>query len=135
MRRAAAEASVPGNVDLDLSLGDGVGSIVVDPTQIRRVIDNLLRNAVEAMPDGGKLMVSSEVQGDDIDLRVRDTGVGISEDELGNLFKPFHTTKSKGMGLGLVYCKRAVEAHGGSIVVESKVGVGTTFIVRLPMNW
>jgi signal transduction histidine kinase len=135
LRRAAAEASVPGNVDLDLSLGDGVGSIVVDPTQIRRVIDNLLRNAVEAMPDGGKLTVSSEVQGDDIDLRVRDTGVGISEDELGNLFKPFHTTKSKGMGLGLVYCKRAVEAHGGSIVVESKVGVGTTFIVRLPMNW
>ncbi len=134
LRRAVAEASVPENVDLDVSLGDGVGSIVVDPTQIRRVIDNLIRNAVEAMPDGGKLTVSSEVQGEDVDLRVSDTGVGISEDELGNLFKPFHTTKSKGMGLGLVYCKRAVEAHGGSIVVESKLGKGTTFTVRLPMN-
>lgn len=134
LRRAVAEASVPENVDLDVSLGDGLGSIVVDPTQIRRVIDNLIRNAVEAMPDGGKLTVSSEVQGEDVELRVSDTGVGISEDELGNLFKPFYTTKSRGMGLGLVYCKRAVEAHGGTISVDSEVDKGTTFTVRLPMN-
>ena len=67
-----------------------------------------------------------------ISLSVSDTGVGIPEDEISNMFKPFYTTKLKGMGLGLAYCKRAVEAHGGSISVESEVGVGTTFIATLP---
>jgi signal transduction histidine kinase len=65
---------------------------------------------------------------------VKDTGIGISEDILSKLFTPFYTTKSDGMGLGLAFCKQAVETHGGSIAVESKVGVGTTFTIRLPMN-
>ena len=66
-------------------------------------------------------------------IKVSDTGKGIPEEDVNHIFTLFFTTKHGGMGLGLAYCKRAVEAHGGSIVVESEVGVGTTFTVRLPL--
>jgi len=134
LRKAVSETSVPGKIDLDLRLSEGLDSIAVDPTQIRRVIDNLIRNAFEAMPQGGKLKVSSEVDGDDVVLTVSDNGMGIREDELENLFKPFYSTKSEGMGIGLAYCKRAIKAHGGTITVESKVRSGTTFTVRIPLK-
>ncbi len=65
-------------------------------------------------------------------IEVSDTGEGIRDEAVEDLFKPFHTTKRGGLGLGLAYCKRAVEAHGGSITVESKVGAGATFMVQLP---
>ena len=65
-------------------------------------------------------------------IEVSDTGEGIQDEVMGDLFKPFHTTKPGGLGLGLAYCRRAVEGHGGSISVESSVGGGTTFTVRLP---
>jgi two-component system sensor kinase FixL len=67
-------------------------------------------------------------------INVSDTGTGIPEDLMPDLFKAFVTTKPQGMGLGLAYCKRAIEAHGGNIVVESKISEGTTFKVRLPME-
>jgi signal transduction histidine kinase len=78
--------------------------------------------------------VSGEIEGGDVVISVRDTGKGIPVEQMPDLFKPFVTTKSKGMGLGLPYCKRAVEAHGGSISVESNVDVGSTVIVRLPLD-
>jgi signal transduction histidine kinase len=106
--------------------------VTFDWVKIRRVLNNLIRNAVEAMPEGGELGVSCEVHGDNLVLTISDTGVGILDEEMENLFKPFYTTKSNGMGLGLAYCKRAVEAHGGTITVESEVGKRTSFTVRLP---
>ena len=133
IRRAVVEASSPASVDMELHIGDGLESVSLDPMRIRRVLGNLIRNAVEAMPDGGKLMVSSERLNHHALIRVADTGVGIPEEDLLNLFNVFHTTKPGGIGLGLAYCKRAVEAHGGTIRVESNVGEGTTFTVRLPI--
>jgi PAS domain S-box-containing protein len=132
IERAVLEASITDSVETGLYIADGLDSVHVDPLQIRRVLDNLVRNAVEAMPDGGTLKVSAEVNAEGMELTVRDTGTGIPIDLMPDLFKAFVTTKSKGMGLGLAYCKRAVEAHGGTIVVESKEGVGTTFTVKLP---
>jgi two-component system sporulation sensor kinase A len=132
IRRVVDEASIPDSVEAEVHVDDGLGSVSMDPLKIRRVLDNLVRNAVEAMPDGGTLGVSAVCDGDVVFVRVRDTGTGIPEELMPELFKAFVTTKPQGMGLGLAYCKRAVEAHGGTIVAQSKAGEGTTIIFEIP---
>jgi len=126
------ELSPPKDVEIDLRLGDGLGDVVVDPLKVSRVLDNLLRNALEAMPGGGRLTVAAERASGELILEVADTGSGIPDEIMGKLFRPFLTTKVGGLGLGLPYCKKAVEAHGGSISAYSTPGKGTTFTVRLP---
>ncbi len=128
------ELSPPRGVEIDLRLGEGLGGVMVDPLKVNRVLDNLLRNAVEAMPGGGKLTVTAGAVSGEIVLEVADTGVGIPEETRARLFRPFVTTKAGGLGLGLPYCKKAVEAHGGSISVYSTPGSGTTFTIRLPLR-
>jgi len=108
--------------------------ITGDSTQIRRVFDNLIKNAVEAMPNGGRLGVSLYKKNDAAVIRISDTGVGIPEEIQRDLFKPMITTKLSGTGLGLAICKQVVEAHGGEISFTSKVGEGTTFTVMLPLR-
>jgi signal transduction histidine kinase len=106
-----------------------------EPERIENVIENLIINAMEAMGTaGGELTVEAEEQfGERIFFSVSDTGVGMSEDFINNrLFKPFSTTKSKGIGLGLFTCREIVETHGGRLEVESQVGIGTRFRVMLP---
>ena len=132
--KAFEEASIPDSVETEIHVAEGLDSVSLDPLQLRRVLDNLVRNALEAMPDGGTLKVSAEVDEVGVEIRVRDTGTGVSDDLMPDLFKAFVTSKPKGMGLGLPYCRRAIEAHGGTITVESEEGVGTTFTVRLPLN-
>ncbi len=134
IQRAVDEASIPDSVKVDMNVDDGLNSVHVDPLKIRRVLDNLVRNAVEAMPDGGVIGVSAVREDNNALIEVRDTGVGIPAEVMADIFKPFVTTKSKGMGLGLVYCKRAVEAHGGTIIADSKVGEGTTFKIKIPLK-
>jgi len=105
----------------------------VDASQMRRVFDNLLLNALEAMPHGGTITVNVHQTSDKLIIQISDTGVGIPEDVLLNLFnKKFYTTKPHGLGLGLSYCKRVVESHGGSIMVDSVYGKGTVFTIELP---
>ncbi len=93
-----------------------------------------LDNAVEALHQGGKLTVSTRVKGRFIELKINDTGVGISEDYLKKLFTPFFTTKAKGMGLGLANAKTVIESHGGTIKIESDLKEGTAVTVRIPIN-
>jgi signal transduction histidine kinase len=132
--RCLREASVPPGVTTHLVVGVGLESVTLDQLSMRRVLDNLVRNAVEAMPGGGDLSVSAEAAGGEVMLRVSDTGVGIPEEMRASLFTAFHSSKVGGLGLGLAYCKRAVEAHGGVVTVESRVGLGSTFTVRLPRS-
>ena len=132
IRKAVEEASIPDSVEAEVNVDEGLDSVSMDPLKIRRVLDNLVRNAVEALPDGGSLGVSSVCEGDVVFIRVRDTGTGIPEELMPDLFTAFVTTKPQGMGLGLAYCKRAVEDHGGTIFVESKVGEGTRIIFEIP---
>jgi PAS domain S-box-containing protein len=134
IQRAVLEASKPDSVEAEVHVDDGLNSVHVDPLKIRRVMDNLVRNAMEAMSDGGTLKVSAMVDEEGMEITVRDTGTGIPDDLMPDLFQAFVTSKPKGMGLGLAFCKRAVEAHGGTIVVESVEGLGTTFTVRLPIE-
>ena len=132
IHEALEEAYIPASIELELLLEEGHEIIQVDPSKFRRVIENLLRNAVEAMPEGGKLSLMGETDADKFLLKISDTGVGISKEEFPKLFEPFYTTKSGGMGLGLAYCKRAIEAHGGTVEAESKVGEGTKITISMP---
>ena len=95
---------------------------------------NLVINAVQAMPNGGKITVKATVEAGKVLISVADTGVGIPEEIKPNLFKPMFTTKAKGQGLGLAVVKRLVEALNGSISFESEVGKGSKFTVSLPLT-
>jgi PAS domain S-box-containing protein len=106
--------------------------ITADPAMMRRVFVNLIANAVDAMPDGGDLTMSSNESNERVEITISDTGTGMASKVFETLWKPLQTTKAKGMGLGLPICKRIVEAHGGEISVESKPGEGATFTIRLP---
>ncbi len=108
--------------------------VVMDGNYFRRVLVNLLTNAVHAMPDGGKLSVKGTVLDYNVVIKVSDTGVGVSKENMVKLFTPLFTTKAKGTGLGLAVCKRIIDAHKGKISVESEEGVGTTFTMVLPLN-
>jgi PAS domain S-box-containing protein len=105
-----------------------------DPGQLRQVLINLFKNAQEAMPQGGKLLVAVERQQDRVRLTVRDTGQGIAPEHLDALFTPFFSTKEGGTGLGLTISQGLIEQHHGTIAIESEVGRGTTCIIHLPLN-
>jgi len=130
--RAIGDARIPSSIRVGNLIGESVGMVCLDSTQFRRVLDNLIRNSVEAMPEGGELKIVAGREDDEVFIEVADTGSGIPDEFKPDLFKAFATTKPKGIGLGLTYCKRAVEAHGGSIAVESKEGEGTSFKITLP---
>lgn len=108
--------------------------VKVDVEKMKRVLVNVIRNAVDAMPKGGKLTLRSRRIAENFELSFTDTGVGMSQDVLDKIGTPLFTTKAKGMGLGLSICKRMVEAHGGKLNVESSVGKGTTFKVIIPLK-
>jgi hypothetical protein len=111
----------------------GVPRLRADGGEMYKVVHNLIINAYEAVDGNGLIKVSTEVNGDQVVLRVSDNGPGMSREFVENsLFQPFKSTKKKGLGIGLYQCKTIVEAHGGSMEVESEPGKGATFLVRLP---
>ena len=101
---------------------------------MRRALTNLINNAIQAMPNGGKLDISGFRKKGEIWISVSDTGIGIPNEVKPNLFAPMVTTKAKGLGLGLAVVKRLIEALDGSITFESKKGKGTKFIIKLPVE-
>ncbi len=105
---------------------------MVDGQQFGQVLSNLLVNAIQAMPEGGTLTVSTWSEPNGIHVSVRDTGKGIPKSKLARVFDPFYTTKTRGTGLGLPICRRVVEAHHGTISVSSRSGHGAEFIIELP---
>ncbi len=134
VREVLATLRIPADVTVMVSTQEGFPHIRADPAMMRRVLTNLATNALQAMPQGGQLEIDLKVEDGLALISVKDTGVGIPEDQLGLLFKPLFTTKPDGQGLGLVVCKRLVTAHGGTIVAKSKKGEGTTMIIRLPIQ-
>lgn len=123
---------VPGNVHItDLTEKDP--KIKVDSEKMLRVFDNLVRNAIEAMPEGGNLTIKSGDSNNMMRISFADTGKGIAKEDMNKLFVPLFTTKAKGIGFGLAICKRIIDAHNGSISVESLVEKGTTFTIELPL--
>ncbi len=108
--------------------------LVVDEDKVVRVFVNLIKNACDAMPEGGKLEITSTEQNDIISVKFIDSGVGITPEVQQKMFTPLFTTKAKGMGFGLPISKRIVEAHGGKVSMESNLGNGTTFTLTFPKN-
>ena len=129
-QEALDNVQVPDNVEFVGLTQDR--EIFVDADMFVRDLVNLVNNAVQAMPDGGRIWVD-HVRDDGFDvISVSDSGVGISKEDVENLFTPFFTTKAKGMGLGLSVCKQVVEYHRGEIRVESREGEGTVFYIKIP---
>lgn len=123
---------IPANVTIERAIDASVPSVNVDADQLHGALFNVVRNAIEAMPDGGALSVSLGVDPDAIVIRIRDTGPGISPQVLAHLFEPLHSTKPLGIGLGLVTARTFVEAHGGRIATVT-VAKGACFEIRLPI--
>ncbi|TET77394.1 MAG: hypothetical protein E3J41_07200 [Candidatus Cloacimonadota bacterium] len=121
-------------IELERSLSSGLPEITVDQAQLHQVLVNLVVNAIQAMPKGGKLKVTTLSTNNHISLIVEDTGVGMSKEIIDKIFLPFFTTKEvgEGTGLGLPVVHGIVTSHGGTIKVESKVGIGSRFEVQLP---
>jgi two-component system, sporulation sensor kinase E len=110
-----------------------VPKVQIDRQQIKQVFFNLIKNAIEAMPDGGTLKITFTVGDAWLSIAFLDSGQGIPQEQLGRLFEPYHTTKEKGSGLGLMIVQRIVQEHGGQIEVSSRLGVGSCFQVQLPL--
>jgi two-component system sensor histidine kinase HydH len=137
LRLTRPEAEAAG-VSCELVVAGYVAPVPVDSGQMKQLFGNLMLNAVNAMPGGGKLTVTLRPPGDKVSGRrfvevvVEDTGRGISEADLPRIFEPFYTTMAKGTGLGLAICKQIVVAHGGTIRVERTGSAGTAILVTLP---
>jgi PAS domain S-box-containing protein len=124
---------VPTNVQVE-DLTQDEPKIAIDIKKMDRVFVNLIKNAFDAMPQGGKLTIKSVRTDDNVSFVFTDTGMGMTKGQMEKAWTPFFTTKAKGMGLGLPICKRIVEAHTGKISVESMAGIGTTFTVTIPIE-
>ena len=116
----------------ELHLAEGLPPIQADATLLRRAVENLILNAMDAMPAGGVLMLRTTNGDGDVHLEVSDTGTGLTPEETERIFTPYYTTKQHGTGLGLAIVQAIVADHGGRISVESETGVGTAFHVELP---
>jgi len=126
-------AKVPEKVEVVSQLDESLPAIAADKDQLGIVFGNIITNAIQAMREGGKLVVKSKVLGPAwLAVSFADTGIGIPKENLEKLFEPMFTTRGNGVGLGLAITKALVEMHGGAIEVQSQVGKGSTFTVKLP---
>ncbi len=123
-------------IQLNLTLANELPPVHCDPNQIEQVVLAMVINAIDAMPQGGNLWISTRLQtASTLELIIRDDGMGIPDEHLPHIFEPFYTSKeSGGSGLGLAISQNIVERHGGSIAVNSLVGQGTTFTILLPVD-
>jgi signal transduction histidine kinase len=116
-------------------LADALPEISADPDLLHRALQNLVLNAIDAMPQGGELTIRTQALGNRVEISVSDTGSGLTQEECGRLFTPYYTTKQHGTGLGLAIVQSVVSDHGGKISVESTKEKGTTFRIELPCDF
>lgn len=126
--------AIPKNIQVSRSIQSRTKKIVTDPDLLKRILANLINNAVQAMPNGGNLSVQTIREKDDLSIIVQDNGVGIPEEVKPKLFTPLFTTKAKGQGFGLAAVKRMIEALGGTVSFESQKGMGTKFKITFRVN-
>lgn len=133
VKEVLSKATIPKTVRVKADLGERLPKILVDAAQIKQVFSNIILNAVQAMPDGGELKISTNQTDKFIAVSFKDSGCGISRENLDNIFEALVSTKAKGVGLGLTTCQSIIEGHRGKIEVESEVNKGTTFTITLPL--
>jgi signal transduction histidine kinase len=134
IQESLGKCMVPENITVRTELAGTLPHVTVDQLQMVQVFENLITNAVQAMPEGGTLSIKAEEDGEarGVKITVSDTGTGISPENLQKLFQPLFTTKARGVGLGLTVSKRNTEANRGTLAVETEEGRGTVFTVLLP---
>ncbi len=120
------------NISLHIQEKGSLPEIRVDSEHLVRAFSNLVKNAKQAMPAGGTLTITAEPEGEGLCLHFTDTGIGMDQLTLENIFNPFFTTKDKGTGLGLAITHKIVQEHGGTIQVSSTPGTGSTFTLTFP---
>lgn len=131
---ALSRLEVKENVRVIKKFSTDLPEVSVDGEQLRRAIANLIKNADDAMPEGGDLTISASAPNGFVELQICDTGHGIAEEELTKVFDPLFTTKAKGIGMGLAIVGEVIQKHNGTVGVTSKPGEGTTFTVKLPLE-
>jgi signal transduction histidine kinase len=132
VQETLARQPVLENITVSTQFDGLLPQVMADPDQLGLVFGNIIRNAAQAMPQGGWLEITAGLTEEGVAVAFHDTGVGIPPDHLGKMFEPLFTTKATGIGLGLAVSKQLMKGHGGSIEVRSEVGKGSTFTVRLP---
>jgi two-component system sensor histidine kinase HydH len=130
----ASKQIIDGNISVKTRIQSGLDTARIDPDRIKQVLLNLILNAIEAMPDGGILTVdvAKNESRKELQVKIADTGAGITGENLGHIFDPYFTTRPSGTGLGLAIVHNIIDAHDGKIEVKSKVSEGTTFTIHLP---
>lgn len=131
---ALSHLTIPENIEMVKKLDADLPEVNIDTDQIRQVLVNMIMNAMQAMPEGGRLTISVRERDKFLEVEISDTGCGIPKEAIGKIFDPLFTTRAKGIGLGLAVCKAVIERHEGNIEVESEVGKGATFTIRLPLK-
>jgi len=131
---ALSYTTIPENIELTKKMDTELPEVEIDTDQIRQVLVNMIINAVQAMPDGGKLTIGAREKDKFLEMEIADTGCGIHQEVMDKIFDPLFTTRAKGIGLGLPVCKAIIERHEGHVEVESEVGKGTTFTIGLPLK-
>jgi PAS domain S-box-containing protein len=125
---------VPENIQTDVKVDIDAKKVMADSAYLKRIMGNLISNAIQAMPDGGKLAIRAHREVGDVVITVEDTGVGVLDQDKPKLFQPLFTTKSKGQGFGLAVVKRLTEALNGTVTFDSQEGKGTKFTIKLPLG-
>jgi signal transduction histidine kinase len=134
IRETLESVPAPEGITVDTQPAEGLPPVFIDRAQIFRVFTNLIKNAYQAMPRGGRLTISTSLKGNFLEVAFADTGVGISPENLPKLFEPLFTTKEMGTGFGLAIVQSIIEGHKGKVEVESHEGQGATFKISLPVR-
>jgi len=121
-------------VEYTAKISPSITQITGDKTKLQEVFLNLLKNAYEAALPNNTIYLEATSENDFVQILVRDTGCGITEEQFPTIFEPFVTYKKEGSGLGLAICKNIINAHGGTISVDSSMGEGTSFVVNIPLH-
>ncbi|MDF2856377.1 MAG: kinE [Neobacillus sp.] len=123
------------NVQFDAKYESNLTSLYCEPNQLKKVFINIIKNAIEGMPNGGRITITlNQEEKSQIRISIQDEGIGIPKENLKRLGEPFYTSKERGTGLGLMVCYKIIDEHKGTIQVESEEGIGTTFHLTLPLG-
>ena len=121
-------------INVNLNLAEPSAIAMLDEVSMRSTLINLMLNSIQAMAQGGELIVSTAASEETLQLSIADTGCGMTEDQVKNVFEPFYTTKSQGLGLGMSFASKIIEMHGGKVSVDSHINRGTSISIALPVE-
>jgi signal transduction histidine kinase len=134
VNEAMSRAKMAENIKVSKNLPSNLPMVMIDVNKIGQVFINLIENACQAMPDGGELQISIRESKGFIEIEIADSGCGIPEKTIKKIFDPLFTTKPKGIGMGLAVCHGIIEKHHGTIDVKSQEGIGTSILIKLPLE-